>query len=192
MPQTHTLALTTDKSIVTQALWVIGFAALTAVGAQIEIPHSPVPDTLQTLFVLLSGAMLGRRNGALSQGLYLAAGSLGLPVFSGFGFGIARLLGPTGGYLFGFPVAAFAVGYLLSRGKGFLRMLASMAAGLFIIFTLGTLQLNFLYFHNWSEALANGFLLFSWWDCTKLVAAASIATLVTRGRLSAGNEGDGQ
>ena len=88
------------------------FAALTAAGAQIEIPNSPVPFTLQTLFVLLSGALLGPRLGTVSMLAYLGAGAAGLPVFSSFGFGVARLLGPTGGYLLAFPAAAFVAGSL--------------------------------------------------------------------------------
>lgn len=164
-----------DKaSIGVQALWIGVFAALTALGAQIAIPHQPVPYTLQTLFVLLSGAFLGKRNGAASQLVYLCAGIIGIPVFSGFGFGLVRLLGPSGGYLLAFPVAAFVVGYLTERKQHFVWTTAGMAAGLFIIFTLGTLQLNLVYEHNWSNALVHGFLIFSWWDILKLAGATLI------------------
>jgi biotin transport system substrate-specific component len=159
-----------------QALWIAGFAMLTAIGAQIEIPHQPVPYTLQTFFVLLSGAVLGRRNGALSQVAYLALGIAGFPAFSGWGFGLARVLGPTGGYLLAFPVAALAVGYLVHEQRGFFRVLASMFVGLLIIFSLGTLQLNFVYYHDWALAASNGFLIFSWWDVVKLVSAAVVAS----------------
>ncbi len=185
MEQTKTISAGTfgiEQSVAVQAMWIVAFSALTAVGAQIEIPHQPVPYTMQTLFVLLSGALLGKRNGALSQLLYLFIGAVGLPVFSGFGFGVARLLGPTGGYLLSFPVAAFTVGYLISMNKhrvyppSFWRAwsLLSMVIGLFIVFSLGTLQLNFVYFHNWSDAFRNGFLIFSWWDIVKLTAATVI------------------
>ena len=81
------------ESLLIQILWITGFAMVTAVGAQVEIPHLPVPYTLQTFFVLLSGALLGKRNGFFSQSLYLIAGAIGIPVFSHFGFGVARLLG---------------------------------------------------------------------------------------------------
>lgn len=169
-----------DSRILSQAAWISAFSFLTAIGAQIEIPHYPVPYTLQTLFVLLSGAILGMRNGALSQLLYISLGTLGLPVFSGFGSGLARLLGPTGGYLLAFPVAAFVVGYLVQQNKSFLWSVVSMAIGLFIIFSLGTLQLNFVYFHDWSQAFTNGFLIFSWWDVLKLFAASSIYTAICK------------
>ncbi|TAK59473.1 MAG: biotin transporter BioY, partial [Bacteroidetes bacterium] len=144
MNQTKTVAVSlfpvVEKSVLTQALWVTAFAALTAIGAQIEIPHHPVPYTMQTFFVLLAGAALGRRNGTFSQLLYIALGTIGLPVFSQFGFGAAKLLGPTGGYLLSFPVAAFAVGYILDKNRSFLWSVLAMVIGVFIIFSLGTLQ----------------------------------------------------
>ncbi|MBI3788884.1 MAG: biotin transporter BioY, partial [Ignavibacteriales bacterium] len=84
-----------NASTTAQAFWIGTFAILVAVGAQIEIPHQPVPYTFQTFFVLLSGALLGRRNGFLSMMTYLAMGAIGLPIFSGGGFGFARLIGPT-------------------------------------------------------------------------------------------------
>ena len=103
-----------QSSILAQAGWISLFAGFTALGAQIEIPHQPIPFTLQTFFVLLSGAFLGARNGCIAQVLYIAAGALGLPVFSGASFGLVRLFGMTGGYLIGFPLAAALIGYLVS------------------------------------------------------------------------------
>jgi biotin transport system substrate-specific component len=178
MHQSHVADLSParSQSVAVQALWIVGFSILTAVAAQIVIPHSPVPYTLQTFVVLLSGAMLGRRNGALSQALYLGLGLAGLPAFTGWGFGLARVLGPTGGYLLAFPVAAFVVGYLVRERRTFLWMLLSMFLGLAVIFSLGTLQLQFVYYHDWALAFSNGFLIFSWWDVVKLVSAAGIAS----------------
>ncbi len=163
-------------------LQVILFAALTAVGAQIEIPNSPVPFTLQTLFVLLSGALLGPRLGALSMLLYICAGVAGLPVFSSFGFGLARLLGPTGGYLLSFPAAAFAVGYLAGERPSLVRLVVSMTAALVIVFSCGTLQLWLTILPAWSDAFTSGFLIFSWWDVIKLGAGASIARAIRAAR----------
>ena len=93
------------------------FAALTALGAQIAVrlPFSPVPVTLQVLMVIGCGLILGSRRGLTSQLTYLAAGVLGLPVFAGGTGGPAVILGPTGGYLLAFPVAAFAAGWLSER-----------------------------------------------------------------------------
>ena len=163
-------------------LQVLLFAALTAVGAQIEIPNTPVPFTLQTLFVLLSGALLGPRAGAVSMLAYLGAGVLGLPVFSSFGFGIARLLGPTGGYLLAFPAAAFAVGYLAGERPTFTRLILSMSAALLIVFACGTIQLRLTVLPDWSDAFSSGFLIFSWWDLVKLAGAASIARAIRAAR----------
>jgi len=87
-------------------------AGLTAVGAQVTIPWWPVPATLQVFFVLVCGAALGRRWGAVAQTQYVAAGALGIPVFAGGASGPAVLVGPTGGYLFGFIVAAYLTGWL--------------------------------------------------------------------------------
>jgi len=164
----------------TRTMQVLLFAALTAIGAQIEIPHSPVPFTLQTFFVLLSGALLGPWLGACSMLVYLAAGVAGLPVFSSLGFGFARLVGPTGGYLLAFPAASFAVGYLAGSRPNLPRLLLSMTAALLVIFSLGTVQLNLVWFHDWPASFANGFLIFSWWDVVKLAGAASIARAVGR------------
>lgn len=93
------------------------FAALTAAVAwfKIPLPFTPVPITLQTLVVLLSGAMLGPYYGALSMIIYVAVGAMGLPVFAGGSSGIGALLGPTGGYLVSYFIAAFVIGKMLER-----------------------------------------------------------------------------
>ena len=157
-----------------QALWVVTFAILTAIAAQVEIPLKPVPLTLQTMFVLMAGAFLGKRNGFLSMVLYLGFGAVGVPVFAGGAFGIPVLFGPTGGYLLAFPVAAFFIGYLLEMKRNWPFVLLAMALGLLVIFTFGTVQLNFVYFHNWSDSLKAGLIAFSVWDLVKLLAASSI------------------
>jgi len=109
------------------------FAVLTALGAYLSVPLpvGPVPLSMQTLFVVLSGLLLGARLGAAAQGLYLTAGFLGLPVFAqGFG-GPGVLLGPTGGYLLAFPAAAALAGWLADRGRrlGGSASLSALAAG---------------------------------------------------------------
>lgn len=95
------------------------FAALTAAVAwfKIPLPFTPVPITLQTLAVLLSGAMLGSYYGALSMMIYIGVGAIGLPVFAGGSSGIGVLLGPTGGYLLSYPVASFVIGKMLEKKK---------------------------------------------------------------------------
>src|SRR4029453_10350864 len=114
---TNTLAVTRRPSRVV-AIGILGFAAALAVASQIAvpIPGTPVPITLQPLVVVLAGMWLGPVAGAASMVLYLLAGATGLPLFSPHGApGIARFVGPTGGYLFAYPVAAFVAGSLSRR-----------------------------------------------------------------------------
>ncbi len=173
-----------EQSVLTQLMWIVLFAAATAAGARLEIPHQPVPYTLQTMLVLLSGAFLGARNGAISQVLYLAAGVFGAPVFSSAGYGPAVLLGPTGGYLLAFPAAAGVVGYVIRARRTLPWAFLAMAIGLVLVFTCGTIQLYAVVFRNWSRAFTAGFLIFSWWDLLKLSAAAMIYHEVSKMHLS--------
>lgn len=163
-----------ERGVLAQTFWIACFAAATAAGARVEIPHHPVPYTLQTLSVLLAGAFLGSRNGALSQLLYIGFGVVGAPVFAGGAFGLAVLLGPTGGYLLGFPVAAAVVGYLVHKREGLLWSFVSMTAGLLVVFICGTLYLYATAIHDAGNAIAAGFLIFTLWDLMKLSAAAMI------------------
>ncbi len=162
------------ETVLSQLFWISLFAAATAAGARLEIPHDPVPYTLQTLIVLLAGAFLGPRNGAISQLIYLGAGALGLPVFAGGALGPGVLFGPTAGYLLAFPIAAATVGYLVTQERGLAWSLASMALGLLLIFASGTLFLFAFVLHNLASAISAGFLIFTWWDLIKLCAAAMI------------------
>src|SRR5258708_1930255 len=111
------LVIDNSTLIIRRAAAVIIGAVLVALAAQVAVPlpGTPVPMTLQPMAVLLVGGLLGARFGALSMILYLAMGAAGLPVFTPTVplFGIARLLGPTGGYLLAYPVAAWAVGAIV-------------------------------------------------------------------------------
>lgn len=133
-----TLELVPDRNA-RRVLAVSAFALATAFGAHVAVPLTPVPVTLQTLFVILAGAMLGPRLGAASQIAYLGLGIAGLPVFAG-GFGLAYLAGPTGGYLLAFPATAFVAGVVAQRitGRGLAGALA-LFIGLFLasLITLG-------------------------------------------------------
>jgi len=123
------------------------FVILTALGAfvRIPLPFTPVPVTLQTLFVLLGALSLGRNWGALTQVLYISLGILGAPVFSQAVRGLGLLAAPTAGYLFGFVLAAFFAGSLIPsvRHKPFLILAVVLAADM-IILACGTLWLKFL------------------------------------------------
>jgi biotin transport system substrate-specific component len=125
------------------ALAVIG-SLLVAVAAQVSVPMIPVPMTLQTLAVLMVGAAYGARLGAATLALYALQGALGLPVFANFMGGYAVLAGPTGGYIFGFILAAGLVGYLAERGwaRTPLRLLAACLAGAAVLYVPGLLWLS--------------------------------------------------
>lgn len=120
------------------ALVALG-TALMALSAKVSLPLPYVPMTLQTLVVLMIGAAYGWRLGSATMLAYLAEGALGLPVFAGPVGGIAPLLGPTAGYLFGFVAAAFVTGWLAERGwdRSVVRLFAAMAAGHVIILAAG-------------------------------------------------------
>jgi biotin transport system substrate-specific component len=121
-------------------------AATVAIAAQVAVPlvGTPVPMTLQPLAVLVVGGVLGARLGAAALVLYLALGALGLPVFTPGGLpGAARLIGPTGGYLLSYPVAAAIVGWLASSSRP-LRLLLASAAGMVLIHLGGSAQLAIL------------------------------------------------
>jgi len=115
-------------------LGVLGFAALTALGARLSapLPGSVIPMTLQPVAVLLAGVVLGPRAGAASQVAYLAAGTMGLPVFAAGG-GAAYLLGPTGGYLLAFPVAAALAGLAGRQANSWFRTALWLAVALAVI-----------------------------------------------------------
>jgi biotin transport system substrate-specific component len=167
---------------------VLFITVLTAAAAQISfpLPFTQVPFTFQPMIVLVGGLVLGSRLGLASQALYLLAGIAGLPVFAAsvtLPPGAFRLLGPTGGYLMAYPLAAFAVGYLAERGwaRRYATSLAAMLVGLGIIYLAGTIWLA--YFARLvsgsaavglTAALASGVYPFVLADLAKLAAAAGI------------------
>jgi len=150
------------------------FAGLTAVGANIVIPLEPVPITLQTLFVILAGASIGRGWGALSQALYVGMGAAGLPVFAGGASGAGVLLGPTGGYLAAFLVAPFLVGGLLRFSDRLAWQAVSFAAGAAVILALGVAHLAAFVTHDAGRAVAVGLVPFLPGAALKVAAAVSI------------------
>jgi biotin transport system substrate-specific component len=161
---------------------VVFVTILTAVAAQISLPlpFTPVPFTFQPMVVLVGAAALGARLGAASQVLYLALGLAGLPVFAAspaLAQGAARLLGPTGGYLLSYPLAAFVAGALAERGfdRSYLRAVVAMTCGLAVIFAGGVFWLAaFVQARGLSAALAAGFYPFVVPDLVKLLLAAGV------------------
>ncbi len=169
-------------SVLSRATAVVFVTLLTIVAAQVSIPlpFTPVPFTLQPMIVLLGAAALGSRLGASAQILYLTLGIAGMPVFAASSVlpqGIARLLGPTGGYLMSYPIAAFAAGFLAEHGfdRRYITSVAAMAAGLAIIFYFGVLWLAFGVPHaGLSAAVASGLVPFLPADIVKVFLAATV------------------
>ena len=162
-----------QRSWLLDAVLVVLFSAFVALTAQVEIPLWPVPLTLQTLGVLFTGAVLGSRRGALALLLYLTEGALGLPVFAGGASGVGYMLGPTGGYLVGFVIAAGVVGWLAQRGwdRRLVWAAVAMVIGNVIIYVCGVAWLAVFLGDLWG-ALVKGMLLFVVGDLIKIAVAA--------------------
>lgn len=173
---------------------VLFISVLTAAAAQVSVPvpFTSVPLTLQPMVVLLGGLALGSRLGSASQILYLAAGIAGLPVFAASPLlppGPLRLLGPTGGYLMAYPLAAFVTGYLAERGldRRYATSVIAMLAGLIVIYAAGATWLG-LFARTVSgsaavglgAALATGVLPFVIPDLIKLAVAAGLVPALWR------------
>ena len=180
MSKTKALAYNKDimhSGAADAVMGVVFFALATALSAYVRIPlpGNPVPITLQTMFVLLAGAVLGRRLGSLSQAGYILLGVLGLPVFQGASFGFAHILGPTGGYLFGFVIAAYLMGVLMGKKT---RSTASVAlyftGASFLILACGAAWLAFSFRMNALQAVSVGILPFIPGDIVKIAAATLI------------------
>ena len=171
------------RTVVARRIAAAGVGALVvAVSAQVvvPVPFSPVPITLQPLAVLVVGALLGGAAGLGALLLYVALGIAGLPVFAGGGSGVARLLGPTGGYLLAFPVAAWMTGILTSAvlghtrlldAAGVLRVLLACAVGMVVIHVGGVAQLALLG-GDPASAFRMGFVPFLTGDLVKVGLAA--------------------
>jgi biotin transport system substrate-specific component len=164
--------------IVNRIMGMAIFIILMALGAfvRVYLPFTPVPITLQTLFVLLSGAFLGCIWGASTMGLYLLIGAFGLPVFAGASCGFLYILGPTGGYLLGFVVASWIVGNIIGFGSNlsWTKILAGLSLATFAIFILGITQLMLWGKCNFIQALFMGFFPFIPGAIFKILLAATI------------------
>lgn len=171
---TAALPLTQRRSVTIAG--IIGFAIALALASQVAIPvpGTPVPITLQPLLVVLAGFWLGPAAGAASMVLYLGAGALGLPVFQPFGApGIARLIGPTGGYLLAYPLAAAVSGLLVARASTLLGRFGAAVAGIAMIYLGGVAHLTLLT-GSLQRAAILGILPFVAYDVVKAAIAALV------------------
>ncbi|MBM3511290.1 MAG: biotin transporter BioY [Alphaproteobacteria bacterium] len=164
-------------------LALIGTALLT-LAAKIKVPYYPVPITMQTLVVLILGMAYGARLGAATVLLYLVEGAAGLPVFTGTperGIGLPYMLGPTGGYLVGFVLAAGVGGYLAERGwdRSAFRTAVAMMIGNIVIYIPGAVWLGTV-LDSADKAITLGVLPFLYGDALKLAIAVIALPLAWR------------
>jgi biotin transport system substrate-specific component len=155
---------------------VVGGALLVALCAQfaVPLPGTPVPFTLQVAAVLVVGGLLGPRFGAASLALYLMLGAAGLPVFQPLGVpGVARLVGPTGGYLLAYPVAAALAGVVVADGRHWGRLILGLTLAVLVIHAGGVAQLAVLT-GGFSGAIAAGSMPFLLGDALKIGVAALV------------------
>ncbi|NLY44657.1 MAG: biotin transporter BioY [Tissierella sp.] len=170
------------KLTIKEMALVAMFTALTAVGAFISIPIGPVPITLQTLFVLLSGMLLGPKLGALSQIVYIVLAFIGIPIFSGFSGGPQILLKPSFGFAIGFVFASYMAGIITRNNYSLRKMFLGSTMGSVVIYIFG---LPYMYYIlnfvmdmdlTFAAVFRMGCLLFIPGDLAKLV----LANLVTK------------
>ena len=167
----------TSSQFLRAAILAVGGAVVLTTSSKVQIPFYPVPQTLQTMFVLLIGMAYGAKLGAATMALYLAAGAMGMPVFAGTpekGIGLAYMLGPTGGYLLGFVIAAAACGALAQRGwdRQLWRVAMVMLVGNVIIYACGVSWLGAVI--GWDKpVLQFGMMNFLLGDALKIAFAAA-------------------
>jgi len=183
-PDTDSIELVGDEIVENVARAAL-FAALVGASAYVSFPNPlapTVPVTLQVLAVFLAGIFLGPVWGAASLALYLVAGAAGAPVFAGGNAGLGVLLGPTGGYLWSYPVAAAAIG-LVVHGTGSLRnvaettvvqLVAAMIVGTAIIYAFGIVQLWLVTPYGFVGAIVAGAAAFVPFEAVKIAAAVAI------------------
>jgi biotin transport system substrate-specific component len=161
-----------------RAARIAAFVGFTAAGAQlaVRLPFTPVPITMQTLFVVLAGAALGPRDGFYAMLSYIGLGLSGAPIFAGFGFGPATLFGPTGGYLMSFPAAAALCGFLVERfGRTRPVILLASAGAMALILFAGALYLELISGAAFGAIAAMAIVPFIAGESIKAVLAAFLA-----------------
>lgn len=180
-----------DRNLATDAIWVVAFSLVTALCAQISIhvPFVPVPITGQTFGVLLSGAVLGWRRGFMSQVVYLAEGAAGLPVFADGAGSALHLVGPSGGYLLCFPLAAALVGYMVEQGmaRSVWKLVGALVSADVLMLLAGSTWLHLLFRVPYAQSWLLGFYPFLIADVGKIVLVGCALPRVLR-RVETGSQ----
>ncbi|WP_026478946.1 biotin transporter BioY [Alkaliphilus transvaalensis] len=169
------------KISVKQMTLVALFAALTAVSSQIAVPvpFSPVPFTMQVVAVCLAGGILGRKLGSLSIIIYLLLGAIGLPVFAHFSSGLHILVGPTGGFLLSFPLAAYVIGSITEKKITYLRTTIAMLLALILIYGIGLIQFKYVTSMTWEQSFLLAVANYIIPDLIKIVLTSAIVMKVS-------------
>ncbi len=183
-----------ESTFANKVALALGFACLTGILAQLRfyLPYTPVPVTGQVFAVLLSGVILGKWYGGLSQGFYALIGALGVPWFSDAKSGLAVLMGVTGGYIIGFIIASLVIGWFTDmyvKSRSFIRLFGVMLLGIAVIYLAGVIQLSFVLGVGTQKAIELGALPFIGVDIYKALIGAAIATAAVP-RTAFGNEID--
>jgi biotin transport system substrate-specific component len=173
----------TDRPLVRQAILSVLGSLLLWASAKAHLPMWPVPMTMQSFVVLVIGLTYGSRLGAATVILYLMEGAVGLPVFSGTperGIGLAYMVGPTGGFLIGFVLVAWLMGWLAERGwdRRPVLSVAALVIGTVLLFVPGVAWLATLI--GWEKAIAAGLTPFLVGSVVKLALAAAVLPLAWR------------
>lgn len=183
-PLTNRLDNTSNSTLFKKISLVLLGTILLACAAKIYIPFMPVPASMESLAVLFIGMSYGSRLGTLTVMAFIAEGAMGLPVFSSMNSGLPVILGPTGGYIFGFIPAAFVGGYLVERGLGRHILTAAIAgvAATSIIWICGLGYLSS--FIGFKQALIIGFKPFALIDLIKVALVSVIIPIFWRNKKS--------
>lgn len=183
-----------ESTFLNKMVLALAFACLTGLVAQLRfyLPYTPVPVTGQVFAVLLSGVILGKWYGGLSQGFYAVLGVLGVPWFADGKAGIGILTGVTGGYIVGFIAASLVIGWFTDsyvKSRSFKGMFVLMLLGISAVYLFGAIQLAFVLGLNAQRAIELGILPFIAVDLYKALIASAIAAAVAP-RAAYGNEID--
>lgn len=171
---TFTQAALPSRTLLTNTLLVLGGTGLMALSAQATVPMFPVPMTLQTLAVSIIGLTFGSRLAAATMLAYLAEGAMGLPVFAGASGGIAPLMGPTAGFLWGFVAMAWLTGWLVERGldRGVGRLFVAALVPGVLLFVPGAGALALILGKTLGEAMSLAVIPFALGAVVKALIAA--------------------
>lgn len=176
-----------QKITVREMALIAVMAAVTCVLGPLSIPIGPVPISFTNLAVYLAIYVLGCRRGTISYLVYLLIGLVGVPVFSGFTGGVAKLFGPTGGYLIGFLFMALVCGWAIDRFDcAIVPSVVGMALGTVVCYVFGTAWLAYQAHLTFYAALALGVLPFLIGDAAKIVVAACVGPQLRRRLVQAG------